>query len=271
MVLSIATAFAQLPNPKTVYVVTGDHVNVRTGPGTNYPNTTWQGQGSGNRKVQVSTGEYLIGGTERNGFIKVDSYDVYQFFSGWISSQYVRKVPMCNNCSGRGFIDNTCPKCHGRKPLNCVCWGTGYQKCSSCNGYGGKDSFASVAAQINDVTVEHNQMRDGVKSMVIHVKFDIQNALGHECAALAYYFYEDGSDVVDTNGKYKAADGQCTAREDFKPGYERTTYNDLEVVMPNAEIESSGSGVSLKFKLQIYDFTIGEFVEEESYWFEFEK
>ncbi len=143
------------------------------------------------------------------------------------------------------------------------------QKASSSSS--SSSSSAKPTAQIKSVTVDHNQMRDGVKSMVIHVKFDIQNAKGHKCAAIAYFHYANGNKLMDTNGQYKAADGQCSARTDCNPGYDNTTYSNLEVIMPNSEIESSGSGVELKFKVEIYDFDTKQFVEEEAKWFEFTK
>lgn len=118
-------------------------------------------------------------------------------------------------------------------------------------------------AKIESVNVDHNVIKDGVKGMKIHVKFNIQNCKGENCRCIAYFMYEDGKPVKDTNNQYKDAGGNVSTGADFSPGYDNTTYKDLELWIPNEElhINTSSGKVNCYFLVQLYDFDISEFVE----------
>lgn len=103
------------------YVCTGNYVNVRTGPGKNYPvydNNT-------SHKRQLSKGDVVTDcGKKKNGFCLIqgplewggDERD------GWVSAQYLLPVTLCPECYGYkdvnvGEIDielETCKKCKGK-------------------------------------------------------------------------------------------------------------------------------------------------------------
>lgn len=103
------------------FVCTGNNVNVRTGPGKNYPvydsNTP--------QKRQLSKGDVVKNcGKKKNGFCLIqgplewggDERD------GWVSAQYLRPVTLCPECDGYKDVNiaeidielETCEKCNGK-------------------------------------------------------------------------------------------------------------------------------------------------------------
>ena len=102
------------------FVCTGNHVNVRTGPGKNY---SIYDRGDGTYR-QLSKGDVVeYCGKKKNGFILIrqlgwgeDERD------GWVSAQYLRSVVLCPQCDGTkdenvGEVDIdliTCRKCKGK-------------------------------------------------------------------------------------------------------------------------------------------------------------
>ena len=117
LLLVVLTASAQ----HNGFVCTGNNVNVRTGPGKNYPvydsNT--------DHKRQLSKGDVVSNkGKRKNGFCLIqgplewggDERD------GWVSAQYLRPVTLCPKCKGYKDINiaeidielATCDKCNGK-------------------------------------------------------------------------------------------------------------------------------------------------------------
>ena len=103
------------------FVCTGNNVNVRTGPGMNYPvydsNT--------DHKRQLSKGDVVRNcGVKKKGFCLIqgplewggDERD------GWVSAQYLRPVTLCPECDGYKDVNiaevdielDTCKRCNGK-------------------------------------------------------------------------------------------------------------------------------------------------------------
>ena len=120
----------------------------------------------------------------------------------------------------------------------------------------------SRTATIEDVTVEHNVYVDGKKGMKIHLKFSIQNCLGENCDALAYFYYANGSPIKDTNNSYNTSNGNVVGSVSFKPGYQNTTYNNLVMFMPYSEIHSTitTGKVDMYFMAELYNYAAKAFV-----------
>ncbi len=111
------TAYAQNDG----YVCTGNYVNVRTGPGKNYPVY----DSDTDHKRQLSKGDVVKNcGKKKNGFCLVqgplewggDERD------GWVSADYLRPVKLCPQCDGYKDVNDgevdinlvTCDKCNGK-------------------------------------------------------------------------------------------------------------------------------------------------------------
>ena len=73
------------------YICTGNNVNVRTGPGMNYPVQQAPGGNCGRGKIQLFKGErYTFTGERRNGFMKIEGTECWPTGYGWVSAQYLR-------------------------------------------------------------------------------------------------------------------------------------------------------------------------------------
>ena len=110
-------------------------------------------------------------------------------------------------------------------------------------------------AKIESIWVDHNhQMQDGVKGMLIHVKFFVYNMLNRTGRCNAYFYYDnaDNTPLQDLNNSYCTTSGHVAMGRDFTPPYKDTTYNDFTLFIPNYELHVTGNQ-SLKFCIRIYD------------------
>ncbi len=105
------------------FVCTGNHVNVRTGPGKNY--LVVGAEINPKYKLQLMKGTVVTDeGKRRNGFCLIGQGLEWggDERGGWVSAQYLRPVILCPTCGGSkneniGEIDIdliTCRKCKGK-------------------------------------------------------------------------------------------------------------------------------------------------------------
>ena len=106
------------------YVCTGDNVNVRKGPGTNYPVLMSEGA-----KLQLNKGEVVAyKGKKRNGFCyvhvtKIAFGSAFFDYPGWVSAKYLREVTLCDECNGTGYVGEIedmkpCGRCEQKGYVN---------------------------------------------------------------------------------------------------------------------------------------------------------
>ena len=99
------------------------YVNIRKGPGTNYP--VYYGGTGTNGKLQLNKGDVVRNcGKKKNGFCLVSAALEWggDEREGWVSAQYLRPVTICKTCFGTGDenvgpVDInlvTCRKCKGK-------------------------------------------------------------------------------------------------------------------------------------------------------------
>lgn len=122
-------------------------------------------------------------------------------------------------------------------------------------------------AKIESIWVDHNQMRDGVKGMLIHVKFSVYNMLNRTGRCIAYFYYDDADNtpLQDLNNSYRTSSGHVAVGKDFSPSYESSTYNDFTLFIPYSELHVTGKH-SLKFHIRIYDKESDEWLCDNSAW-----
>lgn len=115
LLLAVMTVNAQ----QRGFVCTGNHVNVRKGPGKNY-GVVRQVASDPGTKMQMLKGSIAVYlGKKRNGFKYVRFIcNTVGEFDGWVSAQYLRPVMICPRCKGFGEVQigddlDNCPKCKG--------------------------------------------------------------------------------------------------------------------------------------------------------------
>lgn len=117
----------------------------------------------------------------------------------------------------------------------------------------------SPSAQINNITVLHNQDLDEGKGMIIKVSFDIQNMKGKKGLLAAYFYDNDGNALIDTNGKYHTSGNpsNVSTGKSITPTYDNSKYTDLELIIPYDELHQMGTYRRiLKFRIIVWDQSV---------------
>ena len=112
---------------------------------------------------------------------------------------------------------------------------------------------AGIAAQISDITFEHNVYKNNVKGMKVLVDFTVQGMKDGAGRCVAYFYYPDGSVVKDTNKSYCTTTGETSSGSDFKPGYDNAKYTDFEIFIPYSELEVPSDVRDLKLLCCIWE------------------
>ncbi len=86
---------------------------------------------------------------------------------------------------------------------------------------------------ITRLDVYHNVNMLSNKSIKMVFDFDTAHLKNRACGAAAYFYYENGSKVRSTISGYRTTDNQLSFGENFRPGYEYSTYNDFTLYIPN--------------------------------------
>ena len=89
--------------------------------------------------------------------------------------------------------------------------------------------------------------------MRIHVRFETYGTLKNvPCVAAAYFFFYDGTPIVDSNGKYRDARGNVTVSDKFTPIYSAAVFDDFKLFIPYDELHLSTGVTNLQFRVAVY-------------------
>ncbi len=105
---------------------------------------------------------------------------------------------------------------------------------------------------IQNVSVDYDITKAGQKGMLIHVKFTVDNVKDVPCQVTAYFYYNTGEPVKDTDGTFNTVDNQAAISAPFNPGFDSTIYNDFQLFMPYTQLEIAPGKYDLKFQVQPY-------------------
>jgi hypothetical protein len=109
------------------------------------------------------------------------------------------------------------------------------------------------AGQFLDVRVEHNVELNARKGMLIHAKFNVQNALNKPSRLVADFQYNDGRPLKGNEVAYQNAVGDAITVKDFSPTYARASYADFKLFMPYAALNMGSGKANLRFRLSMFD------------------
>mgnify|MGYP002852418135 CR=1 FL=1 len=121
MICVVLTAVLAANAQRKGFICTGQTVNVRTGPGKNYPVAKEE---FSMEKCQLDKGMVLRNlGKKKNGFcyVEISSAITEYYCKGWVSAQYLRPVTLCPKCDGEGYTEvegfgegKECKRCKGK-------------------------------------------------------------------------------------------------------------------------------------------------------------
>ena len=109
------------------------------------------------------------------------------------------------------------------------------------------------SARIGNVRVDHNVTSNNRTGMDIHTDFFINDFDGGYGEVSIYFFYKDGTPVMDENGAFKTPDGTVGVADRFLTNGDTARYSDFTIFMPYDEILTASGKHDLKFKVVISD------------------
>ncbi|MDR2424426.1 MAG: SUMF1/EgtB/PvdO family nonheme iron enzyme, partial [Prevotellaceae bacterium] len=111
-----------------------------------------------------------------------------------------------------------------------------------------------TSAQIENIWVDHNfSCGYNRKCLKIHIKFTVNGMLHKQGHCNAYFSFQNGNKLIDSNRQYRATDGQVSVGESFKPSHESAVFNDFALVIPHDEFHLGRGSYYLKFYVCIFD------------------
>lgn len=87
-------------------------------------------------------------------------------------------------------------------------------------------------SRIERVWVEYNVSEANQDGFRIHVAARVAHRQGVACGAAAYFYNKGGRPLMDSDGRYRSADGQVSVGVDFAPGFDITVFDDLAMFLP---------------------------------------
>lgn len=121
------------------------------------------------------------------------------------------------------------------------------------------------SAQVESITIDHNQYLDDGKGMIIHVKFDVQHMKGKQGRVVAYFYDDNNNALKDLNSTQYGTTGTISyvaTGKNFTPSYDNSEYSDFKLSIPYSELHQSGTSTrTIKFKICIWDQSVTPNVE----------
>lgn len=121
-------------------------------------------------------------------------------------------------------------------------------------------SSTTIEATIKNVIVSNNVEVEGKKGLAIKVSFDVSGMKGHDGKVSCYLYDSDGNALKDLNNNYgtKGTTRNVAVSRSIIPGYDNTTYTDLEIKIPYDELHLSGTnGRNLRVDVLLWDYQSG--------------
>lgn len=97
--------------------------------------------------------------------------------------------------------------------------------------------------------------------MIVHAQFDIDGHKEGDGLMVVEFFGADGAALRDTDTLHATADGRVATATAFRPGYEKTVYEDLAATIPYSQFHLGPGSHELSFVVSIWDATPGAFVQ----------
>ena len=133
-----------------------------------------------------------------------------------------------------------------------------------------KQSGIKKTAVIEKVWQEQNVSENGVKGMNIHIHFKVYNMLGIQGNCTVWFYLKDGTELKDSNGRYRTTAGQVSTFENFTPSYANSEYSDFVIFMPYSELHCPNDKLTeLKFDIGVFDDAKNQMIVSDFYGFSY--
>jgi|GEM_PF-1745334 hypothetical protein len=92
------------------------------------------------------------------------------------------------------------------------------------------------SASIQSVSLTHNHQGGGQLGLVVHVNAVINGCQNEPCSVVAWFHDAAANRLKDFDGQYTTQDGQASASISVTPLYPSTTFTEIQVFMPYAQL-----------------------------------
>jgi hypothetical protein len=126
--------------------------------------------------------------------------------------------------------------------------------------------------EITNLTVDLNATEGGVGGVLAHFTLTTHSLKGISCRLGAYFYFSDGTKLLDKDNEYNTVDGQVfIGSEAFTPLYEDTEFKDFTLFIPDSALDLNDPGeYQLKFNILAYRVSDAKFfATSEFYSFKF--
>ena len=107
--------------------------------------------------------------------------------------------------------------------------------------------------KFEDIWIEYNMTYNGRQGMIIHVKFNVVNALNKPSKLVAWFQYNDGRALKGNEAAYQATDGTAMSAKNFTPTHANSNFSDSKLFMPYTALNMGSGKAALRFRLSLYD------------------
>ena len=109
------------------------------------------------------------------------------------------------------------------------------------------------SATIREMEVTHNVFQSNQPGIQIRLNFVITNRKDIQCRAAVYFYDENNNPLQDINQRYHNVNNKVSVGSTFKPGFEKTFYNNYILFMPYQELDQQDGEYQFHFTAHIYD------------------
>ncbi|MBM3293625.1 MAG: hypothetical protein FJY82_03785 [Candidatus Aminicenantes bacterium] len=92
------------------------------------------------------------------------------------------------------------------------------------------------SAVIQNVWVTHNHLGGGQDGLLVHVNAVINGCQNESCSVVAWFHDAAANRLKDFDGQYTTQDGQASAAISVTPLYPNTTFTEIQIFMPYAQL-----------------------------------
>jgi len=111
-------------------------------------------------------------------------------------------------------------------------------------------------ATVQKVWIDHDQTRNGEKGILIHVKFSVDNAQGHDITLQARVQSPKNTYLRATNPNYKDSDGDVFVSKTDNATYKNSVWNDMKLWLPLSAFSLKVGKHDYCVRIDVYDKTI---------------
>ena len=128
------------------------------------------------------------------------------------------------------------------------------------NGESNKTLTKAPSASVNTTTLEKNVQVGGINSLVIKVDFSTWDMSEEGGMVVAFLESPKGKGVKDTNGKFKAQNGNVSVGSNFGTHKQHTIFNDYKLVIPMEELHIVDPTKEHYIQVGIYDHKTKKYI-----------